>query len=327
MNGQRLSLEAATELFGAISAGQLDQLYVAAALAALHARGESPDEIAGAAGAFRAVATPFKTNATGILDIVGTGGDGAQSINISSAASLVLASLGVKVAKHGNRSVSSKCGAADVLETFGFNLAATPEEAAKQLEEGGFTFLFAQGYHPAMRFVGPVRKVLANPTIFNLVGPLINPAPLTYQLMGVAKADYLPLVAKAQVALGRERSLVVNGDGLDEIALHGPTQIYETRGEEITNYQVTPADFGVPNYDLSELVGGDATENARLIGDVFAGRGRDAHRDAIAVNAAAAYYLTGGAKDLKSATAKIQAQLASGQVAQYLTELTGKELA
>ncbi|OKL46585.1 anthranilate phosphoribosyltransferase [Boudabousia liubingyangii] len=321
INGQELSQEQAQELFAALSNGELSEIQTAALLAGLHSRGESAEELAGAAAAFRAVATEFPTQQRGLVDVVGTGGDGALTINISTAAGLVAASLGVPVAKHGNRSVSSKSGAADVLEALGLNLNATPQEASQSLAEKGFTFLFAQAYHPAMRFVAPVRKALAAPTIFNLVGPLINPAPLDYQVMGVANPDYLDLVAAAMVRLGRQRALVVHGDGLDELAVHGPTHVREATPDGVKSYRVTPEELGIQTWTVADLRGGDGAENAELLKEVLGGKGQPAHRDAIAVNAGAVLFTVGKAETLAEGTQMALEQLATGKPLSYLEDL------
>ena len=225
VQGRRLSREQASAVFAALGAGELSEVETAALLAALHARGEEPQEVAGAASAFRQVARDFPSVSFPLVDVVGTGGDGVGTINISTGAGLVAASMGVAVAKHGNRAVSSKTGAADVIAELGLPLDVEPATAVELLARDHFTFLFAQAYHPAMRHVAPVRKALATPTIFNVLGPLVNPAHLTFQLMGVWDPGMLDMIAEAMVQLGRERALVVHGSGLDEIAVHGPTLV------------------------------------------------------------------------------------------------------
>ena len=322
IQGRRLSREETGIVFAALGAGDLSEAETAALLAALHSRGETADEVAGAASAFREAARPFPAVAFPLVDVVGTGGDGVGTINISTAAGLVAASMGISVAKHGNRAVSSKTGAADVVAALGLPLDVTAKQAVDLLARDHFTFLFAQAYHPAMRHVAPVRKALATPTIFNVLGPLVNPAHLTFQLMGVWDPGMLDMIAEAMVQLGRERALVVHGSGLDEIAVHGPTLVREATPDGVRAYEVTPADLGVPAYELADLLGGEPADNARLLREAVSGEGRPAHRDAIAVNAGALLYLTGRADSLADGTAAALEQIRSGGVARHLESMT-----
>lgn len=321
IQGQRLNQDEATTVFTALSEGVFSEVEIAALLAALHSRGETAAELAGAASAFRSAARAVPAVDFPLVDVVGTGGDGMGTINISTAAALVAASLGVAVAKHGNRAVSSKTGAADVVSALGLPADADPQRAVELLQTDNFCFLFAQLYHPAMRHVAPVRQALATPTIFNLLGPLLNPAQLTYQLMGVANPDLLDMIAQTMVNLGRERTLVVHGAGTDEIAVHGPTQVRETSHEGVRAYEVTPEELGVRTWPLEAILGGDPQENAQLLSAVFAGGGQEAHRDAIAVNAGAVLYVTGKAPSMAAGTALALEQLASGRVAQHLAKM------
>lgn len=322
IQGERLSFENARAVFSALSSGALSEVETAALLAALHARGETAEEVAGAADAFRAAARPFPAVSKPLFDIVGTGGDGVGTINISTGAGLTAASMGLTVAKHGNRAVSSKTGAADAIAALGLPLDLTPEQAATILEKDGFTFLFAQAYHPAMRFVAPVRGALRTPTIFNLLGPIINPAALTYQVMGVADASKLDMIAQTQVRLGRERALVVNGLGLDEITVHGATTVREIGPEGVRAYEVTPEDLGIRTRELAEILGGEPVENGRILQEVFAGRGTDGQRDVIAVNTGALLYLAGRVATLREGTEAALEQLRSGRVAEHLATMT-----
>ena len=253
---------------------------------------------------------------------MGTGGDGAGTINISTGAGIVAASMGVSVAKHGNRAVSSRTGAADVVAALGLPLSVPPEQAVEILARDHFTFLFAQAYHPAMRHVAPIRRALATPTIFNVLGPLLNPARLTYQLMGVADPDIIDMIAETMVKLGRKRALIVHGAGTDEIAVHGTTRVREATPRGVKAYEVAPEELGVRRWELSDVLGGDPDENARLLREVFAGRGRPAHRDAIAVNAGALLYLAGPADNLADGTRMALDQLASGRVSEHLGSMT-----
>ena len=328
LNGAVLDQEQARSVFEQMSRGELSDIEIAAFLGALHARGEQPSEIAGAAEAFRQAAQSFSTDATGIIDVVGTGGDGVGTINVSTASAFVAASMGLKVAKHGNRAVSSKAGAADLIEAAGIPLDLSPGSSAQLLERTGFCFLFAQKYHPAMRFVAPGRAALKNPTIFNLIGPLVNPAHLSYQVLGVGKRDLLDDVAQALASLGLEHALVVHGSGTDEFAVHGQTEVREITREGISAFTCTPEELGITPAPLSDLIGGDASDNLRLITDIFNGSGVPAQRDAIAATTGAMLYLGGKVPSLSEGTTAALAQLASGAVATHLKTIasTAQEL-
>ena len=328
LNGAVLDQEQARSVFEQMSRGELSDIEIAAFLGALHARGEQPSEIAGAAEAFRQAAQSFSTDATGIIDVVGTGGDGVGTINVSTASAFVAASMGLKVAKHGNRAVSSKAGAADLIEAAGIPLDLSPTSSAQLLERTGFCFLFAQKYHPAMRFVAPVRAALKNPTIFNLIGPLVNPAHLSYQVLGVGKRELLDDVAQALASLGLEHALVVHGSGTDEFAVHGQTEVREITREGVSSFTYTPEELGITPAPLSDLIGGDASDNLRLITDIFNGSGVPAQRDAIAATTGAMLYLAGKAPSLNEGTAAALAQLTSGAVAEHLKTIasTAQEL-
>lgn len=328
LNGAVLDQEQARSVFEQMSRGELSDIEIAAFLGALHARGEQPSEIAGAAEAFRQAAQSFSTDATGIIDVVGTGGDGVGTINVSTASAFVAASMGLKVAKHGNRAVSSKAGAADLIEAAGIPLDLSPASSTQLLERTGFCFLFAQKYHPAMRFVAPVRAALKNPTIFNLIGPLVNPAHLSYQVLGVGKRELLDDVAQALASLGLEHALVVHGSGTDEFAVHGQTEVREITREGVSSFTYTPEELGITPAPLSDLIGGDASDNLRLITDIFNGSGVPAQRDAIAATTGAMLYLAGKAPSLSEGTAAALAQLTSGAVAAHLQTIasTAREL-
>ncbi|BDA65308.1 anthranilate phosphoribosyltransferase [Actinomyces capricornis] len=322
IQGGRLSHEQASVVFAALGAGDLSEAQSAALLAGLHARGEESQELTGAATAFRAAARAFPAVTFPLVDVVGTGGDGAGTINISTGAGLVAASMGISVAKHGNRAVSSRTGAADVIAELGLPLDVAPEVAVELLARDHFTFLFAQAYHPAMRHVAPVRRALATPTIFNVLGPLLNPAHLTYQLMGVWDPAMLDVIAQSMVQLGRKRALVVHGSGLDEIAVHGPTLVREATPRGVKAYEVTPDELGARTYELDDLKGGDPALNADLLREALAGQGRPAHREALAVNAGALLYLAGPADSLADGAAMAREQIASGAVATHLESMT-----
>lgn len=289
--GESLTLEQSKQVFSQIISGDVEPILLSSLLTALKIKGETPDEIAGAALALKAQALAFPSPDYPFLDSCGTGGDGSNSINISTASAFVSAACGVKVAKHGNRSVSSKSGSADLLEALGIKLDMSPAQSRQCLDDIGLCFLFAVQYHQGVRFAVPVRKALKTRTIFNVLGPIINPAAPKTQLMGVYDAALLEPIAQTLKLVGVKRALVVNGSGLDEIAVHGPTDVCELKDGVITSYQITPAEMGVDTFELSELEGGDANHNAVLITALLKGHGTPAHQAAVAVNVAATLLL------------------------------------
>jgi anthranilate phosphoribosyltransferase len=269
----------------------------------------------------RAIAIPHSCQ--GIVDTCGTGGDGRGTFNISTAAALVAAAAGVQVAKHGNRSISSRSGSADVLAALGLKIEITPETAASALEKVGLTFLFAPILHPAMRSMMPVRRELGMRTIFNVLGPLINPAGADRQVMGVYADSMVELIAEVLKELGAVHALVVHGtDGLDEITTTGPTHIGEVRDGAVRVYMMDPADFGVPRARLDDLVGGSPEDNAALMHRVLGGEAGPL-ADITALNAGAAVYVAGLAPSLEDGYRRAAATLASGAAARKLAELKG----
>ena len=318
INNPAPTLEEAAEAFTPLTVGDYEDVHIAALLATIRTRGETFADIAGAAQAFLAAGRPFPVTGEGIMDTAGTGGDGANTINITTAASLVAAAGGVKMIKCGNRSVSSKSGSADVLEALNIPLDLDPDRAVRQFESSNFTFLFAPAYNPAIAFVQPVRKALGVPTLFNTMGPLLSPARPEFQIMGIANPGLGPMIAETMKTLGRRRALVVHGAGTDEIAVHGDTLIWELRDGEITHYTVGPAELGVDRHTLEDLRGGDGEENAAAMRATFAGEGPAAHRDAVAVNAGAMFYLYGIADSLEAGTEHAKQLLADGTVAEWL---------
>ncbi|MGV0423144.1 anthranilate phosphoribosyltransferase [Corynebacterium sanguinis] len=308
------TLDEAIEAFTPLTIGDYDDVHIAALLATVRTRGETFADVAGAARAFLAAGRPFPVTGKGIMDSAGTGGDGANTINISTAASLTAAAGGVKMIKCGNRSVSSKSGSADVLEALNIPLDLDPERAVRQFEASNFTFLFAPAYNPAIAHVQPVRKSLGVSTLFNTMGPLLSPARPEFQIMGIAKPSMGPIIAETMKELGRSRALVVHGAGTDEIAVHGETEVWEVRDGEITNFRISPADLGVSTHALEDLRGGDGVENARFMRATFAGRGPAAHRDAVAVNAGAMFYLAGISDTMREGTERALSMLSDGSV-------------
>lgn len=253
------------------------------------------------------------------MDTAGTGGDGANTINITTAASLTAGAGGVKMVKHGNRSVSSKSGSADVLEALNIPLDLDPERAVRQFEESNFTFLFAPAYNPAIAHVQPVRKSLGVPTLFNTMGPLLSPARPEYQIMGIANPAQGQMIAETMRELGRGRAMVVHGAGTDEIAVHGETQIWELDREgNITHCTVTPEELGVTRHALEDLRGGDGKENATMMRATFAGDGPAAHRDAVALSAGAMFYVYGVTNTIAEGVEHTGALLTDGTVKRWL---------
>jgi anthranilate phosphoribosyltransferase len=300
--GKDLEPEVMETFIGAVMDGGVEDVVVAAVLAALRAKGETGAEVAAAARAMRARAVPVTVNEPGkSVDTCGTGGDGAETINISTTAALLVAAAGVSVAKHGNRSVSSRCGSADVLEAAGVLLNITPEMMATLHDEVGIAFLFAPRLHPAMKAVMPVRRALGVRTVFNLLGPLTNPAGVERQVIGVWGPDVQVLMAAALADLGARSALVVHSnDGLDEISVCAPTSVIEIRdGEVAGTWQVDPTAFGIEVKDPTSLKGGDVAENLRRMRAILGGAEESPAADAVALNAGAALYVAGVAADLE----------------------------
>ena len=309
---QSLSREEAHAVMTEVLSGQCSDAQIAALLVALHMKGETVEEIVGFAEAIRAAAVPLKfhgdsvldasdTGRDALVDTCGTGGDASGTFNISTATAFVVAGAGVRVAKHGNRSVTSKCGSADVMEALGVNIRLPVARIAACLEQVGIAFLFAPAMHSAMKHVQTARRELHLRTVFNLLGPLTNPAGATCQVVGVYSADLVEKLAEALSMLGLHRALVVHGsDGLDEITITGPTRVGEVREGQVHTYEVTPEEFGLQRATLEEISGGDASHNAGLIHEVLAGK-QSARRDVVLLNAAAALVAAGRADHLRDA--------------------------
>lgn len=316
--GEDLDQAEAAALFGRIVRGELSAARIAGLLVALKAKGEAAAEIAGAAQALRQAATPLPSAGVDVADTCGTGGDGLGTVNVSTAAALVVAEAGVPVAKHGNRSVSSCCGSADVLERCGVRIDASPERSAASLAAERICFLFAPQYHSGMRHAMPVRRELGTRTIFNLVGPLANPAAPRWQVVGVYDPSLCEPMARTLGLLGCSAALVVHGAGLDEVALHGPTVAAWLRGGEVRRLELEPADLGLPSYPLEALAGGDPDDNARWLQGVLDGQGAPAHAAAVAANAGALLWVAGRAPDLQAGSAVALDVLRSGAAGQRL---------
>lgn len=296
-----LSQQESQAFFHAVMQGNMDDIVLASLLTALKVKGETPQEIAGAASAMIENAAPFPRPDYEFADIVGTGGDGHNTINISSAAAIVAASCGLPVAKHGNRSVSSKSGSADLFREFGLNLTMKADTARKCLDESGLCFLFAPNYHAGVRHAMNVRTTLKTRTLFNLLGPLANPAKPSHIMIGVYSPDLIAPYAETLQLLGYQHAMVVHGAGLDEIALHGTSQIAvldadRPDGEKITYSDVSPADFNLQEFPLDAIKGGEPEENKQLIEAVLNGTGQQAHMSAVAANAGCLLTLAGKAQ-------------------------------
>jgi anthranilate phosphoribosyltransferase len=320
---QSLSREDAREVMSEVLAGRCTDAQIAALLVALHMKGETVEEIVGFAEAIRAAANPLPvagnsmidvsgTERDALVDTCGTGGDASGTFNISTATALVAAGAGVRVAKHGNRSVTSKCGSADVMEALGANITLPPARIAECLMQVGIAFLFAPAMHSAMKYVQPARRELRLRTVFNLLGPLTNPAHASAQLVGVYSDDLVEKLAEALSMLGLRRALVVHGaDGLDEITISGPTRVAEVRDGQVRSYEVTPEDFGLSRAPIAAISGGDAGANAKIIGEVLAGK-KSACRDIVLLNAAAALVAAGRANHLAEAIPMAESSIDSG---------------
>lgn len=317
---QDLTKAESQQLFDVIIKGEMDPILLSSVLTSLKIKGETPDEIAGAAQALLANAAPFPTIEGDFADIVGTGGDGSNTFNISTTAAFVAAACGVKVAKHGNRGVSSKSGSSDLLDSFGINLAMSPEKTKQAVDEIGVAFLFAPQYHGGVRHAMPVRQALKTRTIFNVLGPLINPARPNIELMGVYDESLVRPIAKTMAKMGLKRAAVVHGSGLDEVAIHGSTLVNEIVDGEIKEYTLTPEDFGLETYPLEAIKGGEPAENRAIITKILNGEGTPAQVSAVAVNVALLLRLF-GQEDLKANTQQAIDVMNSGKAYQLVTQL------
>jgi anthranilate phosphoribosyltransferase len=318
---QDLSREEAAAAMETIMEGQAQPAHIAGFLIGLSMKGERPAEIVGLAQTMRGRATRLSRTHAPVFDTCGTGGDRAHTFNVSTIAALVLAACGVKVAKHGNRSVSSQCGSADLFEALGVRVAAEPAVVERCLDTAGIAFFFAPTFHPSMRHAGPTRKDLGVRTAFNLLGPLTNPAGASRQLVGVPRPELTELVARSLALLGSERAWVVHGaDGLDEISTTGYTKVSECRDGKVNTFYVHPADFGLPKSAPSDLRGGDAAANAAIARRLLAGEG-GATRDIVLLNAAASLLIAERAGTIREGIAAAAEALDGGRAAAILEKL------
>jgi len=322
LDGHDLSRAEAHVAMNEIMGGIATQAQIAGFLVALRAKGETADEIAGCAEAMREHVLHVRPQRTDLVDIVGTGGDGANTYNISTAAALVAAAAGAAIAKHGNRAASSASGSADVLEALGLRLDLPPERIERSIDELGFGFLFAQAHHPAMKHAAPVRRELATRTVFNVLGPLTNPAGARALMLGVYSPDLTRTLADALVQLGASRAYVVHGaGGIDELSPCGPNLVCEVENGAVRAYELDPRDLGVERCDPADLRGGDPQTNARALRNVLAGADRGGHRSAVLLNAAGGIAAAGHAENLREGIVRARESIDSGAAAARLEEL------
>jgi anthranilate phosphoribosyltransferase len=321
LDGHDLSRSEAREAMDTIMRGEATQAQIAGFLIALRVKGETPEEIVGCAEAMRDHVLPVTPQRDDLVDTAGTGGDGMRTLNISTAAALVAAAAGAGVAKHGNRAVSSASGSADVLEALGFRLEVEPERIARSIDELGFGFLFAPTHHPAMRHAAPVRRELATRTVFNVLGPLTNPAGARAQVVGVYSPELVRTIAEVLAQLGARRAFVVHGaGGIDELSPVGPNLVCEVVDGDVRERTIDPVELGVERASMSELAGGTPDENAAAIRRVLAGED-GARRDAVLLNAAGAIAAGGHAGDLREGIELARGAIDSGAAASRLAEL------
>ncbi|CAM4244876.1 anthranilate phosphoribosyltransferase [Vibrio neonatus] len=320
---ESLSETQSQTLFDQIIKGEVEPIVLSSALTALKIKGETPEEIAGAAKALLANAQPFPRPDYDFADIVGTGGDGSNTFNISTTAAFVAAAVGLKVAKHGNRGVSSKSGSSDLLDSFGINLAMSAQDTAKAVDEIGVAFLFAPQYHQGVRHAMPVRQALKTRTIFNILGPLINPARPNIELMGVYDESLVAPIAQTMQKMNMKRAAVVHGSGLDEVAIHGKTVVAEIKEGKIEHYTLTAEDFGLNSHPLEALKGGTPEENRTIVTNLLSGKGTEAQESAVAANVALLMKLFGH-EDLKANAQQAIAAMRSGKAYQLVEQLAAR---
>jgi anthranilate phosphoribosyltransferase len=321
VEGENLTENEAYLSIDEIMSGEALPSQVGAFLTAMRMKGETVEEITGAAKAMRDKALPLKLSSEYVIDTCGTGGDGGKTFNISTAVAIIAATAGVKVAKHGNRAVSSQSGSADVLLQLGFNIEVSEEKAKKLIDENGMAFLFAQKYHSAMKNVGPIRKELGIRTIFNLLGPLTNPAFTKGQVLGVYSKELTHPLAQVLIKLGVTKAMVVHGeDGLDEISTTAVTYVSEIKEGEVIDYEIDPTEYGIPKANSTDIAGGTAKENAEIIIDIFKGK-RGAKRDIVLINSAAALYVGKVVENLSDGIKLSEELLDNGAVYGKLHEL------
>jgi anthranilate phosphoribosyltransferase len=321
LRGENLSQQQASKVLDIIFEGEVPETQIAAFLTAMRCKPTTAAELAGLARSLREHAVKVNAGIDNLVDTCGTGGAAVKTFNISTAAALVAAGAGVHIAKHGNRAITSKCGSADVLAELGVNIEAGPDCVGRCIKEAGIGFMFAPKYHPAMKYVQPVRKMLGFRTVFNFLGPLANPAGVKAQVLGVADQTLMPVVAEALSLLGVERAMIVHSNGLDEISIMGPTKITELKAGRLTEWTLYPGDYGVKTGTLDLLSGGDAKCNAEIVKTILAGKEKDARKDIVVLNAAAAIIVGGLTEDFGSAVKIAKQAIDNGQAMQRLEKM------
>lgn len=321
LEGQDLSFDQAKDLLDIIFKGEVADVQIAAFLAAMRIKKATAEEIAGLAKSLRDHAVPVTPDVDNLIDTCGTGGATVKTFNISTASAFVAAGAGAHVAKHGNRGITSKCGSADVLQALGVKIDPGPEVIAKCIEQANIGFMFAPMFHPAMKFVQPIRKSLDFRTAFNILGPLANPAKATAQVMGVAEESLIDRIVETLKLLGAKRAMVVHSDGLDELSLMGPTKIAELRDGKVTTRGIDPVKLGLPAATLEQLQGQDAEHNAQIIRAVLDGSERGPKRNIVLLNAAAAVIVAGLADDFEDGLEIAKESIESRKAQQALDKL------
>jgi anthranilate phosphoribosyltransferase len=321
LSRRALGRDESLEVFRRFLAGEYSEIEMAAVLIALKTRGETPEVMAGAVEALLEAALPFPRPGYSYADCCGTGGDGASTVNLSTAAGFVAAELGIPIAKTGNRSVSSRCGSADVLEQLGVRLDPAPEIGRRCLDEAGIAFIFAAQYHPGVRQAAPVRRALGVRTVFNLVGPIANAARPPWQMMGIYDPALCEAAARTLQLVGRETALVVHGSGLDEVGLHGPTSAVLVQGDELRHVTLSPSDAGLTAAPVEALAGAGPEQNAAWLIRLLEGRGPPTHADAVAINVGALAWAVGKAPTLRQGTRLAREVLDGGGAARRLARV------
>lgn len=320
--GNHLSFEESQAIVESIEKEEITEAQLGGILLSLRLKGETPEEIAGFVSSLHQKAKRV-SNKSPAIDVCGTGGDHAKTFNISTGVAFVLASLGIPVAKHGNRAVSSKSGSIDVIEALNISFSPEPEKVAEEIDKRGISFIFAPYYHPVVGKAGKVRRELGVGTIFNLGGPMLNPANLQAQILGVYSSNILKKLAETALILGRKNILFYHGkeDGIDEISLSGPTEMAWVKGNSIDYFTFHPKDIGLPTYPLEEFRGGDPKENAEILLNIFKGKGTPAQRDIISLNSAFGLFILGKVKDVKEGFKMVKEHILEGRVYQFLEKL------